>query len=122
MALSPGMRGNDEGYTLLETLVAMVLFGIALLPLSSILLTLTENRSAEVLSRALIVAVSNLNEVDADSLRPGVTTVIHDGFLCNRRTLIQDRLASIDVTVSRIPDTSRILVTLHREMLIRWRE
>jgi prepilin-type N-terminal cleavage/methylation domain-containing protein len=112
----------EEGYTLIETLVAMVLFGVALLPLTGVFVTLTENRSAEVLSRALIVATTEIDDVSPDSLSSGSTSGIRDGFIWSRSTLRGERLADLEVRVSKLPDSARVVVILHKSLLLHWKE
>jgi prepilin-type N-terminal cleavage/methylation domain-containing protein len=113
--------GTEEGYTLIETLVAMVLFGIAILPLSGVIATLTESHSAEVLSRALVVGTSELAVQDPDSTAAGTTTGYRDGFLWRRTISEGERILELSVTVAKSPDTSKVLVLLHRSLLIRWK-
>jgi prepilin-type N-terminal cleavage/methylation domain-containing protein len=120
MALKP--VNGEEGYTLIETLVAMVLFGVALLPLTGAFVTLTENRSAEVISRALIVATTEIDEMNPDSLSSGSTSGIRDGFIWSRSTLRGERLADLEVRVAKLPDSARVVVFLHKSILVHWKE
>jgi len=115
MALSTGpYRPQEEGYTLLETLVAMVIFGSVLLPLSGVIAALLIDRGPRQLQNALDEARTELCAyTSADSnTTPAVRMV--KGLIVRKEVRRHRASTEITVTISSASDPGRVLLVMHR--------
>jgi prepilin-type N-terminal cleavage/methylation domain-containing protein len=108
---------EEEGYTLLETLVAMVIFGSVLLPLSGMIAALLIDRGPRQFQSALDEARTELSAyTPGDS---GTTPVVRlaKGLIIRNEVRWHKASAEIIVTISSASDPQRVLLVMHRTII-----
>lgn len=107
---------DEEGYTLLETVVAMSIFLAVTIPLGVVVATMTLDRTPEDLTETLRLAQSEVSRIEG-----GLTTELGraDGGRLRVRTMFQDTLGArvARVVVSSRSDSTKVLLTLERWIL-----
>ena len=113
---------DEEGYTLLETLVAMAIFVSVLIPLGTTLGSLLLDRSAESTRHALALAVSETSRIIANQDYTDVKRESDDGYVIQRRVDRSNDTADITVTIAQIRKPDKVLVTLHKTIPVNTNE
>ncbi len=111
-------ENNEEGYTLIESVVAMSLFAGVLIPLVTVFGNLIVDRNADLTEQALLAARSEISraesEHDFESKGPrevGTVTV-------ERRVTRTDNLVEILVLAKSAAKPSRQLIKLHKSIVV----
>ena len=104
---------DDDGYTLLETVVAMALFVGVLIPLISILGNFMLDASADQLRLALLAAEAELCSQQAHQTFPAEGSKIEGGLIIHRSARKEGNLVEVSVSVAsgRAPDRTVLLLT-----------
>jgi prepilin-type N-terminal cleavage/methylation domain-containing protein len=110
---------TDRGYTLIETLVAMAIFVSVLIPLGVTIGNFILDRSPETAQKALHCAQSEMSRViDERDFVPSIGDSEKDGFHIRRQVEESGYTADITISVSAVGKPARILVTLHKTILV----
>ena len=112
------LRG-EEGYTLIETLVAMVLFLSVLIPLGFGVASLLLDRKADELRRALLIAESEMSQTLSKEDYKESETVIDETYLVSRTINLSGELLEIHLSVSRAKTPAKVLLELNKTILTR---
>jgi hypothetical protein len=108
---------NEEGYTLVESLVAMALFVGVLIPLLGIMGNLMFDRRNVDSYRALHVAESEMNRIVSTHDFSVASSTIENGFSIDRHIEQRDQLVQIRVSVASAKKPEQQLVQLNRTVL-----
>ncbi len=108
---------REEGYTLIETLVAMVLFLSVLIPLGFGVASLLLDRKADELRRALLIAESEMSQTLSKEDYKESETVIDETYLVSRTINLSGELLEIHLIVSRAKTPEKVLLELNKTIL-----
>ncbi len=111
------LAAREDGYTLVETLVAMVLLTTVLIPLGVSVGTLLLDREGEEREKALLVAERSMtNAVEGESMASSEEKV-EEGFRVS--VVVESRGSTRDILISvfqRRPP-GRVLIRLHKTVV-----
>ncbi len=111
-------RPNEEGSTLLETLVALVIFGSVLLPLSGMIAALMLDERPRQLQVAFDEARAEFcAPVSHDSSTTPVVRMAR-GLVIRREVQRHGISAEIQVTVSPASNTQKVILVMHRIIIV----
>ncbi len=111
-------RSDEEGYTLLETLISLVIFGSVLLPLSGMVAALMTDQRPRQLQIALDEArVEFCAPVSHDSSSTSVVRMAR-GLVIRREVQRHGKSAEIQVTVSPASNTQKVILVMHRTLIL----
>ena len=116
MKLRQFIRG-DEGYTLMESVVAMTLFVGVLIPLVGIAGNFMVDRAADDLQRGLLMAQTGMNRtITAREFIDGALQ-IDRGLICSRNIKRSDGLVHVTISVVHQQNPSKTVVSLTKLVL-----
>jgi Tfp pilus assembly protein PilV len=107
--------GNESGYSLVETLVAMSLFLCVLLPLVTILGNFMMDNSAERTMEVLHIAHSEMTTTIISGDYTDKSSM-QSRYIVNRIVVFQSGIATIRIAVCRNDSTRRELMNLQRKV------
>jgi type II secretory pathway pseudopilin PulG len=107
-------RSANEGYTLVETIVAMALFVGVLTPLVGLVGQLVLDNEASSKLQALNLAQDALASVQLDRIRQGEFQTTNGGYVVAIRVKTDGRLSRALVRVSRAERPMRLAVVIER--------
>jgi prepilin-type N-terminal cleavage/methylation domain-containing protein len=110
-------RPEEEGYTLLETLVAMVIFGSVLLPLSGMIAAVLIDRGPRQLQNALAEARTELCAYASADLGTTPTVRMAKGLIIRKEVRRHGASTEMTVTVSSASDPGRVVLVMHRTFI-----
>ncbi|MGD0339097.1 MAG: prepilin-type N-terminal cleavage/methylation domain-containing protein [Bacteroidota bacterium] len=109
----------DKGYTLIETLVAMAIFVSVLIPLGATIGNFILDRSAETMQKALHCAETGMSRIVAEQdFMASRIENDKDGFIVQNQVDESGNTADITVSVSSVRRPEKVLVTLHKTVLV----
>lgn len=108
--------GHDAGYTLIETLVALVIFAAVALPLGVAVGTLLLNKNSDRREEALLLAETVMNRSSvADSIGI-VETRSNDSFRVRKEVHRHGDLEDVQICILSANDTSKVILTLSKTL------
>jgi len=107
---------NCEGYTLIETLVAMALFLGVLIPLAVSIGNLMIEHSSDPVNRAFHLAVTEMNLVMKESDFSEKDSQ-QEGYLIQRKVARTGNLVEIEVVVSSLQNPEKKMIHLSKSFL-----
>ena len=108
---------NEQGYTLIETLVAMALFGTVLIPLLATVGNFMLDRSGERLDRALQIAETEMSRVIAERDFTEVSNSVEVGLVLKRTIHRARNRVEIEITVAQAKQPDKPILALTRVCL-----
>ncbi len=108
---------EEEGYTLVETLVAMALFLSVLIPLGVAIGTLLLDREAEKTTKALLIAESEMTCAVLDSDIGSRQFDAGGGFLVRREVRESNSTRDILILIIQQKHPGKTLVKLHKTVV-----
>jgi type II secretory pathway pseudopilin PulG len=108
---------QQEGYTLIETIIAMVLFLSVLIPLIGTMGNMMFDRKSQRLNTALSLAVTEMNIV-ADSKDFTEQTTTNQGLVVKRTIQKSAPLIEVKVTIKTEGEQPKEILTLQRSFLV----
>ncbi len=110
-------KGNEKGYTLLETLVAMAIFTSVMIPLVGTIGNFLLDRSSEKMQRALQCAETEIARTILESnYVDGTNEDPESGFIVRREIAAFVNSQDVTVTVSEMKNPQNILIVLHKSV------
>jgi len=110
------LRG-EEGYTLLETVVALALFVSVLLPLGAAIGNFMLDKTADQLRLALRAAETEMSRVTSDNDFIDGTITDARGLILGRTAHRRENLVDIRITVSSVKKPEKTLLVLNKTVL-----
>lgn len=111
-------RSKEGGYTLLETLISLVIFGSVLLPLSGMVAALMTDQRPRQLRIAFEEARAEFcAPVSHDSSTASVVRMAR-GLVIRREVRRHGLSAEIQVTVSPASNTQKVILVMHRTLIL----
>ncbi|MBI1806233.1 MAG: type II secretion system protein [Ignavibacteria bacterium] len=103
---------REEGYTLLETLVAMALFVGVLIPVGASVGNLMIERTSDQINSAFHVAIKEMSRIAVDRDFVNNDTEV-EGFIVHRKVDRNKNLIEVQVAVASLkkPNTTIVLLT-----------
>ena len=114
----PSHLKKEEGYTLLETVVAMVLFLSALIPLVTVVGNFMLDGTVIQQRLALQTAEEEMCRSTVDQNFTNDITKIEHGLLVERKVHHTKNLVEVQITVTSLRRPDNILVTLNKTFLV----
>lgn len=111
---------GSAGYTLIETLVAMVLFLGIVMPTGALVMNVMLKTDPRGDYQALRIAVTELAKFDHEMVIEGDVKIVDGGFEIERNIDREGDIATIVVTVRDSRQSSAALVKLHKK-IYHWR-
>lgn len=108
---------DEDGYTLVETLVAMTLFVGVLIPMISVLGNFTLNKDASLLYGALFVAESEMTKISLEEDAASEDQKNSEGFLVTKNVERNGRLTKVTISVASTRQPEKKIVTLQKMLL-----
>lgn len=108
---------DEQGYTLVETVVAMSIFLGVVIPLVSALGDFMMDSKATLTRKALFIAESEMSKVESDHQFSNLDQKLEGGFILARRVYVQGRLADVRVSVSDPRRSDKEVVVLNKSIL-----
>ena len=108
---------REEGYTLIETIVAMVLFLSVLIPLVTVMGNSMLDRKANLTGKALALAVSEMNNIELSREFIETQRTTEDGLVVQRTIIKSIPLTEVEVVVKTSTAQSKAIITLKRIFL-----
>jgi prepilin-type N-terminal cleavage/methylation domain-containing protein len=109
-------KSAQDGYTLIETIVAMALFLSVLIPLIGIMGHMMFETKSQQLNKAFSIAVSEMNRV-ADSKEFVDQKSINEGFIVQRAVQKSSPLIEVKITVQIQSEQPKDILVLTRVFL-----
>jgi prepilin-type N-terminal cleavage/methylation domain-containing protein len=109
---------DEKGYTLIETIVAMVLFLSVLIPLIATMGNVMLDHKAKLTSSALALAVTEMNSIaDSRDFTEAIKTM-EGGLIVQRKVQMSVPLMEVEVSVRTAGELPKEIVTLKRVFLV----
>lgn len=108
---------REEGYTLVETIVALALFVSVLLSFVTIMGNFMFDHSSHLLTRAMQEAVSEISTASCEHLLSDSTRTTSDGLIVERQCTLQNGISIVEVKVAAVKKPDVILVNVHKSFL-----
>jgi hypothetical protein len=105
---------SDEGYTLTETLVALVIFVSVLIPTMTIIGNLLFGRSTGIEHYAFVEAQAAMDHAIAYDVRTDTTLALEHGLTLERRCVQFKDIQSVDICVVRHGNPEHLIASLRR--------
>jgi hypothetical protein len=109
---------REEGYTLLETVVAMALFVAVLIPLGTIIGNLMLDKTSERLNRALNLAQTEISYSIANKDYTDRTISTDGKLLVERKVKREFNLVEITVKVITRQNPEKSLIVLNKNIVV----
>ena len=109
---------KEDGYTLIETIVAMALFLSVLIPLVTIMGNTMLDRKANLTSKALALAVSEMNMTAGTRDFSDMQKTTGDGFIIQRNIQKSSSLTEVEVVIKITGDQPKEILRLKRIFLV----
>jgi len=106
--------GTEQGYTLIETVIAMALFLSVLIPLIGTMGTMMFDRKAIVATKALMLAQSEMSATLARREYINVVKTNEPGFILTKNIERYNSLLEIRIVVKSSSDQSKELIALKK--------
>ena len=106
----------SAGYTLIETLVAMALFLGIVIPTGALVVNVMLKTDTRRDYQALRIAVSELAQVEEETVAGSVFKVVKDGFKVEETIDREHDVVTIVVTVRDSCQSSAALIKLHKKI------
>ena len=107
---------TEHGYTLMETVVAMVLFLSVLIPLIGTMGTMMFDRKPVTTAKALMLAQSEMSSTVSRQEYIDATKTPEPGFIVIKKIIRYDKLVEIRITVKTSIDQSKELILLKKSI------
>lgn len=107
---------NDEGFTLVESIVAMSLFAIVVLGLLSSVSTLMFSSRNELLQEALLIAQNELQQAGSERSHYNEKKMT-EKFSIDKNVFKKEHRTEIVITVSALKQPEKSLISLSRVIL-----
>jgi type II secretory pathway pseudopilin PulG len=112
MALAEG----EEGYSLIETLVALTLVVAVLVPILTALSMFFSDVRAERTHSALRQVETELARIETEVTTSGSQRTVRDGMIMSTRLVVSDGRVDALVRVAPTYDSTKTLVLVHRTL------
>jgi type II secretory pathway pseudopilin PulG len=115
----PGKKSSEEGYTLVETVVAMALFLSVLIPLVTTVGNVMFDRKALLLQKALAIAQTEMSRAIAEKNYSEATRMAEDGLVLARTIRKRAPLIEVIIAIRTAGEQPRQLVTIKKLVIDR---
>jgi type II secretory pathway pseudopilin PulG len=113
------LRTNDQqGYTLLETVVAMALFVGVLIPVGAAIGNLTLDNGAQKLRCALHLGEAEVSAFEPARAQNGTYESRQEEFLVKKTVSMSGSLVDLSVSIAAIQTPNKRLLMLHKTFLV----
>lgn len=109
---------SEEGYTLVETLVAMTLLVSIVIPLIAIIGNFIVDPTTDRLRGALRIAQTEMSNISASGNFPNHTKSVQNGFFVERKLETNGPINEVLVVVSHPKQPDKILVSLRKAFIV----
>jgi type II secretory pathway pseudopilin PulG len=109
---------REEGYTLIETVVAMALFLSVLIPLITIMGNVMLDRKAKLSGKALALAVTEMNTIADSKVFIDACKTTEDGFVVERIVKNSAPIIEVEVAIKTAGESPKEILTLRRTFLV----
>ena len=108
---------KEEGYTLLETVVAMALFVAVLIPLGSVIGNLMLDKTSERLTAALQIAQSEMNRTIAEKDFTDKVASHNNRLSLERKVTREGNLIQITIKITSKTNPEKPLIVLNKHII-----
>jgi len=105
---------KNDGYTIIETLVALVLLISVLIPLCVTMGNLFLDRSADVMSYALGIAISEMSEVETNRDFTARHHYLDYHLVLSRETIPMQELVEVKITITSANQANKPVLTISK--------
>ncbi len=110
---------DEKGYTLIESLVAMMLFGGVLIPLLGMMSNLMFDKRSLDTYKAFLVAESEMNRIVTEEDYGASGVRYTGGFRTETSIEIHDQMVRVKVSVTPVLRSETKLIELNKTVLLR---